>query len=589
MLAEDGTSSAASFSLSSTLYLDSDESWTDIGQIADMLNVGGITGSDNSGQDVTLADLGIMASGHEGKLTLAMASGEFASASLSHASGSINGEITAPATTASNIQVFTRDGRHIAGSTLDAGTQASLMTNANGFYTEAQYNDSYLNVDNGYLGIGITRRGTASENLLSSSVSGASGTFEFRRLADIDGRDGSHDGMSAHAESASYTLNIEGFEKTVTVADFGSDASDEDVARAMITKFRADAPAATMEGSVVSAVPDDGTGVSVSFEDNIYRIGMVEGEVVVSGGEEGRLRAFFGNDDKLYISSTSGTISASQITVLSEADLTGNTVAANAFGLTAGASGPVPTKAGFSAYDYELTIDGATITATRTSQTATLTASASAESSAAERLILTGLPDEELLVLISGSGARKISASYDVLPDTAPTVARDLTVKVLDAAAGTVEFIDTGTGTSLANRTLDSNGETSAFGVTVKLDGIIATDDKFHVTGNSNGTGDASNIAEITALQNGVGDLGGFQKVFASVVSGVGSTVQSTKVTNDAAIQLHNASLEMEASFSGVSLDAEAANLIQQQQAYQASARILSTAREIFRTLLEAV
>ena len=269
------------------LYLGSDESWTDIGQIADMLNVGGITGSDNSGQDVKLADLGIMASGHEGKLTLAKASGEFASATLSHASGPINGEITAPATTASNIQVFTRDGRHIAGSVLDAGTQASLMTEANGFYAEAQYNDSYLNVDGGYLGIGVTRRATATDNLISSSVSGASGTFAFRRLADIDGRDGSHDGMSAHAESASYTLNVEGFEKTVTVADFGTDASDEDVARAMITKFRADAPAATMEGSVVAAIPDDGTGVSVSFEDNIYRISMVEGEVVVSGGEKG--------------------------------------------------------------------------------------------------------------------------------------------------------------------------------------------------------------------------------------------------------------------------------------------------------------
>ena len=71
---------------------------------------------------------------------------------------------------------------------------------------------------------------------------------------------------------------------------------------------------------------------------------MVEGEVVVSGGEEGRLRAFFGNDDKLYISSTSGTISASQITVLGEADLSGNTVAANAFGLTAGASGRYPQR-----------------------------------------------------------------------------------------------------------------------------------------------------------------------------------------------------------------------------------------------------
>ena len=57
-----------------------------------------------------------------------------------------------------------------------------------------------------------------------------------------------------------------------------------------------------------------------------------------------------------------------------------------------------------------------------------------------------------------------------MLPDTAPSVARDLTVKVLDATAGTVEFIDTDTGTSLANRTLDSNAETSAFGVSVKLE-----------------------------------------------------------------------------------------------------------------------
>ena len=81
---------------------------------------------------------------------------------------------------------------------------------------------------------------------------------------------------------------------------------------------------------------------------------------------------------------------------------TGNTVAANAFGLTAG-TGPVPTKAGSSAYDYELTIDGATITATRTPDRHAATP-ALRRKLAAERLILTGLPDEELLVLISGSG-----------------------------------------------------------------------------------------------------------------------------------------------------------------------------------------
>ena len=52
---------------------------------------------------------------------------------------------------------------------------------------------------------------------------------------------------------------------------------------------------------------------------------------------------------------------------------------------------------------------------------------------------------------------------------------------------------------------------------------------------------------------------------------------------------LREASIEAESAYSGVNLDTEAANLIQQQQAYQASARILSTARELFETLLRVV
>ena len=36
----------------------------------------------------------------------------------------------------------------------------------------------------------------------------------------------------------------------------------------------------------------------------------------------------------------------------------------------------------------------------------------------------------------------------------------------------------------------------------------------------------------------------------------------------------------------GINMDAEAANLIEQQQAYQASARVLATARELFGTLI---
>ena len=65
--------------------------------------------------------------------------------------------------------------------------------------------------------------------------------------------------------------------------------------------------------------------------------------------------------------------------------------------------------------------------------------------------------------------------------------------------------------------------------------------------------------------------------------------MQSSQYAAEAAESIKNASLEAEASFSGVNLDTEASNLIELQQAYQASARILSTARELFDTLIQSV
>ena len=49
------------------------------------------------------------------------------------------------------------------------------------------------------------------------------------------------------------------------------------------------------------------------------------------------------------------------------------------------------------------------------------------------------------------------------------------------------------------------------------------------------------------------------------------------------------AAVASELEFSGVSLDTEAAQLLEQQQAFQASARILATAKQLFQTLLDVV
>ena len=57
----------------------------------------------------------------------------------------------------------------------------------------------------------------------------------------------------------------------------------------------------------------------------------------------------------------------------------------------------------------------------------------------------------------------------------------------------------------------------------------------------------------------------------------------------EAAEATKEASIAAELEFSGVSLDTKASQLLEQQQAFQASARILSTARQLFQTLLDVV
>ena len=84
-------------------------------------------------------------------------------------------------------------------------------------------------------------------------------------------------------------------------------------------------------------------------------------------------------------------------------------------------------------------------------------------------------------------------------------------------------------------------------------------------------------------------EIGGFQEIFGSMVATLGSSVRTSKLNLEAAEALRDAAVEAEASYSGVNLDTEASKLIEQQQAYQASARILSTARELFQTLLQSI
>ncbi|MCG8071239.1 MAG: flagellar hook-associated protein FlgK, partial [Candidatus Thiodiazotropha taylori] len=76
---------------------------------------------------------------------------------------------------------------------------------------------------------------------------------------------------------------------------------------------------------------------------------------------------------------------------------------------------------------------------------------------------------------------------------------------------------------------------------------------------------------------------------YVSMVSDVGSRTRHAELNLSAQESLLTRTREAMAEVSGVNLDEEAGRLIQYQQAYQASAQVISVASTLFDTLLGAV
>ena len=129
-------------------------------------------------------------------------------------------------------------------------------------------------------------------------------------------------------------------------------------------------------------------------------------------------------------------------------------------------------------------------------------------------------------------------------------------------------------------------------GWSLALAGSPASGDSFTVGKNSNGLNDNSNALSLAALGNtGVLDGGqtsvvGAYAVLTNQVGLAGSMAASDLTTQTG---LFNQATSAQQSAAGVNLDEEAANLVKYQQAYQASAQVISTSQTIFASLISAI
>ena len=92
---------------------------------------------------------GLFASGGNGALTIKSSNASVTSASILSNGNTYSASISQIETsdaTASEIQLFTRDGRHISGTALNSSEIAKIIKESNGFLKNAEYKNDYLNL-----------------------------------------------------------------------------------------------------------------------------------------------------------------------------------------------------------------------------------------------------------------------------------------------------------------------------------------------------------------------------------------------------------------------------------------------------------
>ncbi|MFC7703628.1 flagellar basal body rod C-terminal domain-containing protein [Plastorhodobacter daqingensis] len=219
-----------------------------------------------------------------------------------------------------------------------------------------------------------------------------------------------------------------------------------------------------------------------------------------------------------------------------------------------------------------------------------LDVAARGESLAANRISLSGLPDEDLIVVLSGGGARLLAGSIALPTGPRPPAQPEVTFRVIDPRAGLVEVLDAATGHSIATRQL-REGATRAAGYSFLLSGLAGTGDRFHVGASSEASGDGRNLDAILALRDRdpVTGRGGFGDLYRALLADAGAQARSGQIRLTSTTAQRDAVAMQVAERSAVDLDTETARMIEQQQAYQASARVLAMARELFDTLLQSM
>jgi flagellar hook-associated protein FlgK len=153
-------------------------------------------------------------------------------------------------------------------------------------------------------------------------------------------------------------------------------------------------------------------------------------------------------------------------------------------------------------------------------------------------------------------------------------------------------IVDVNTNTVVAERNFDPLYLEPAFtyqGIQISLSTPPKAGDIFIIDGNKDGTGNNENMLQIIDLESAPVMGGGktFAAAYIDNVNDMGNIARQATISQSALRVVFDQATSTRDQVSGVSLDQEAADLVRYQQAYQAAAKILQVASQLFDSVLQ--
>jgi len=488
------------------------------------------------------------------------------------------------------LQIFTRDGRQLSGTPVDEATQSLILTGANGFAPNANYSSAYLNVNgvNSYKDIAVFYGAKASVGAVlqadpnetdpakhtTLTKTAVAATLQSDRiqtgLTSIAAGMFKLNGVSLGSiTAASGTLQASDIAASIQANGVsGISAAAKNEIRIPVGQLKLDLPLSLKSGNaasytVISAVP---TGIQ-SVQG---LIDAINNKSTASG-----VKASIGDDGDLVLTNTAGN-EGKDIAIDSSAS-------PNALGLKAGTFGGKIsiTRALVNGEDTPVELGFANGTPADLAKLGFKTGA-----------YLSGTPSEDLLVFVTGAGEAKISTGYAGQPVSPKQAMRTQPLQVLFDSPTHFSIVDVSTGTKVAERSFDPNYLEPAFtyqGIQISFSNPPKTGDIFTIDGNKDGTGNNENMLQMVDLESKAVMGGG--KTFASAyidnVNDMGNIARQATIAQSALKVVYEQAVTTRDQVSGVSLDQEAADLVRYQQAYQAAAKILQVASQLFDSVLQ--